>query len=128
MSLLREMLENLVSKPSTICYPEKPVSIPVGFRGKVCLIDEKCIGCSRCALVCPSGCIEMVPDSREVVFNDKKIVRKKKPQVRVYSCIRCGLCEQYCSTGAIILKNELSCSGTDCETMVKCTDCETVVK
>jgi formate hydrogenlyase subunit 6/NADH:ubiquinone oxidoreductase subunit I len=61
----------------------------------------------------------MVPDSREVVFNDKTIVRKKKPEVKVYSCVRCGLCEQYCATGAIFFKNELSCSGTDCETVVK---------
>ena len=119
MSILREMLENLISKPCTIRYPEQSVPIPKAFRGKVCLIDEKCIGCSRCALVCPSGCIEMVPDSREVEFNDKKIVRKKKPQVRVYSCLRCGLCEQFCPTEAISLSNELSCSGTDCEIVVK---------
>jgi NADH-quinone oxidoreductase subunit I len=109
------MLDNLLSKPCTILYPDTPVPIPKGFRGKVTLIDEKCIGCSRCAQVCPSGCIEMVPDSHEIEINGRKIVRKKRPQVRIYSCIRCGLCEEYCSTKAISLKNVLSCSGTDCD-------------
>jgi len=57
---------------------------------------------------------------REVEFKDKKLKRKKKPQVKLYKCIRCGLCERHCPTtpAAIYLKNELSDSGTDSEAVV----------
>lgn len=118
MSVLKEMLENLISKPCTILYPWEKVPIPKAFRGKVVIIDEKCIGCSKCSTVCPSQCITMVEDSREIEFRGKKLVHKKRPRIKTFSCLRCGLCEQYCPSEAIHLKDELSCSGTDCEVVV----------
>jgi formate hydrogenlyase subunit 6/NADH:ubiquinone oxidoreductase subunit I len=57
----------------------------------------------------------MVDSQREVEFGEKSLTRKKKPQVKLFKCIRCGLCERHCPTGAIYLKNELSSSGTDSE-------------
>jgi formate hydrogenlyase subunit 6/NADH:ubiquinone oxidoreductase subunit I len=119
MTVLKEMLENLISRPCTILYPTEKIPIPEAFRGKVIIVDDKCIGCSRCAVVCPSQCITMVADQTEIEVKGKKIVRKKRPHVRIYSCLRCGLCEQYCPSDAIHLKNELSCSGTDCKVVVK---------
>ena len=119
MSFLREVLENLLSKPCTILYPAEKVPIPEAFRGQISISDEKCIGCSKCTLVCPSGCIAMAADSKEIEFKGKKITRKKRPHVKLYSCLRCGLCAQHCPTEAIEMQNILSCSGTDCEVLVK---------
>lgn len=119
MSFLKEMVENLLSKPCTILYPVEKVPIPEAFRGQVGIDDEKCIGCSRCALVCPSSCITMVADSKDIEFKGKKLVRKKRPEVKLFRCVRCGLCAQYCPSDGIRMKNVLSCSGTDCEVVVK---------
>ena len=113
MSVLSEMLANLFSRPVTILYPFRKVPVPKGFRGRVAIDSGKCMGCSMCSLVCPSHCITMVPDQREVEFRGKKLVRKKKPQVELFKCIRCGLCERHCPADAICLKDELSVAGTD---------------
>jgi NADH-quinone oxidoreductase subunit I len=118
MSVLKEMFRNLLSKPFTVLYPYETVPIPDKFRGRVAIRDEKCIGCSKCSVVCSVQCISMVDSPKEVEFKDKIFRRKKKPQLKLFRCIRCGLCERHCPTGAIYLKNELSDSGTDREAIV----------
>lgn len=118
---LGEVARNLRSKPATILYPYEKVPVPEGFRGRIAILDEKCIGCSKCAIVCPTECIEMVPGEREVeVKGGRKIMRKRKPQVHLLACIRCGLCEQYCPTDpkAIYLTEEFSGASTDKEVYV----------
>jgi len=118
MSVLKEMFRNLFSKPFTILYPTEHVPIPEKFRGRVAISDEKCIGCSKCSVVCSVQCIAMVDSPREIEFKEKILMRKKKPQVKIFKCIRCGLCERHCPTGAIYLDNVLSDSGTDQEAVV----------
>jgi len=115
MSILKEMFVNLGSKPATVLYPVEKVPVPEGFRGKIAILDDRCIGCSRCAVVCPTECIAMVANEREVEVKGKTIVRKKKPEVRLFACIRCGLCEEYCPTDpkAIYLTKEFAGAGTD---------------
>lgn len=118
MTVLSEMLRNLVSRPSTIRYPAEKVPIPEAFRGRVECADERCIGCSKCSLVCPATAISMAENQREVEFRGKTMVRKKKPRVAVYRCIRCGLCERHCPADAIHLKNLLSITGSDREAVI----------
>ena len=118
MSVLREMFENLLSRPITILYPKEKIPIPAAFRGRVTITDEKCIGCSKCSLVCPAKAITMIDGPRDVEFKGKNLARKKRPQVKLYKCIRCALCERHCPTGAITLEHELSSSGTDSEVVI----------
>ena len=120
LSVLREMLRNLVSKPATICYPFEKIPVPEGFRGRVEYIDANCIGCGRCSRVCPADAIAMVEGPREMEVKGKKLVRKKKPEVSLYRCIRCGLCEEYCPQDpkAIRLTCEFSGAGEDREVVV----------
>jgi NADH-quinone oxidoreductase subunit I len=118
--VLTEMIGNLFSKPSTICYPYEKVPVPGGFRGRVEIIDENCIGCARCSRVCPASCITMVDGPREMEVKGKKLMRKKKPEVAIYRCIRCGLCEEHCpqEPKAIRLTVEFSGSGADRKVVV----------
>jgi len=118
MSVLREMIENLLSRPVTILYPLEKVQIPDTFRGRVAISDDKCIGCSKCSLVCPAQVITMIEGPRDVEFKGKNLARKKRPQVKLYKCIRCGICERHCPTGAIHLEHEHGGTGTDREVVV----------
>jgi formate hydrogenlyase subunit 6/NADH:ubiquinone oxidoreductase subunit I len=118
MRVLREMIENLLSRPVTILYPWAKVPIPDTFRGRVAISDDKCIGCSKCSLVCPAQVITMIEGPRDIEFRGKILTRKKRPQVRLYQCIRCGICERHCPTGAIHLEHEHAGSGTDREVVV----------
>ncbi len=115
MSVLTEMFRNLFSRPVTILYPKEKVPVPPGFRGKVVIADEKCIGCSKCSVVCPARAVMMADSPREVEFKGKHLARKKKPQVKVFKCIRCGLCERHCPADAIHLTCEPASCGPDKE-------------
>ena len=116
MSLLGDLISNLFRKPGTVLFPAENLPVPECFRGRIRITEDKCIGCSRCALVCPSQCILMVPDQKEIEVKGRKITRKKRPRIKVLRCIRCGLCEDACPSEAIHLTREFSMSGTVCET------------
>jgi formate hydrogenlyase subunit 6/NADH:ubiquinone oxidoreductase subunit I len=118
MSVLREMLANLLGRPVTIRYPKEKVPLTKTFRGRIAIDDDKCIGCSKCTLVCPPQVITMVDGPREVQFRGKPLARKKRPQVRLYQCIRCGICQRHCPTGAIHLENRHAGTGTDRDAVV----------
>jgi len=57
---------------------------------KYYIIEEKCIGCTACAAVCPVSCISG---------------EKKKPHtINSSRCIKCGVCAEKCKFGAITRK------------------------
>ncbi len=119
--VVRELLENLIAPPATVRYPEEPLPPPKGYRGSIAILDEKCIGCSKCAIVCPTACITMVPSERPVEIKGRTIVRRKKPEVLLSSCIACGLCEEVCPTEpkAIYLTEEPMGARTKREVVVR---------
>jgi NAD-dependent dihydropyrimidine dehydrogenase PreA subunit len=53
------------------------------------IIEEKCIGCKLCDLVCPVECFALTPN-RKMIFADPSV------------CIGCGACLIQCPTDAII--------------------------
>ncbi|AVQ40586.1 (Fe-S)-binding protein [Clostridium botulinum] len=62
------------------------------------LIEEKCIGCSRCAEVCPE---------KPYVIDMIKKGNKKIPVWNMKKCIRCFCCQELCPKGAIETKYSL---------------------
>lgn len=68
-------------------------SCPAGVCSKLLryeIVADKCIGCTKCARVCPVTCI--TGKVKEV----HNIVQEK--------CIKCGSCYTACPVGAIIKK------------------------
>jgi NADH-quinone oxidoreductase subunit F len=51
------------------------------------LINEKCIGCTRCAQRCPASAIPPVPYERHAIDQSR--------------CLRCGTCRQACPSEAV---------------------------
>lgn len=47
---------------------------------------DKCCGCSACASVCPTQCIEMIEDEEGFLF----------PRIKEECCIECGNCKTVC--------------------------------
>ena len=118
MTVLSEMLRNLVSRPSTTLYPAEKVPIPGAFRGRVECDDERCIGCSKCSRGLPGVGDHHGGGPARGRVRGKTMVRKKKPRVALYTCIRCGLCERHCPADAIHLRSVLSVTGPTCEEAV----------
>ncbi|OGS50806.1 MAG: hypothetical protein A3K65_08455 [Euryarchaeota archaeon RBG_16_68_12] len=119
-AILPEILRSLGHRPATEPYPYKTIEVPAGFRGRIEVAEEKCIGCSKCAIVCPTECIEMVAGERDVTHQGRILKRKRKPVVHLLSCIRCGLCEDACPTDpkAIFLTEKFSGAYTERDVIV----------
>ena len=56
------------------------------------LEPKECIGCGKCAEVCPTNAIEII--------NKKAIINRKK-------CIRCFCCQEFCPKGAMKVKRPI---------------------
>lgn len=81
--------------------------------------EDKCIGCSACARVCPNSILELLPRSQKTYvacMNKDKGVDTRK--VCSNGCIGCKRCERVCEFGAITVEN--NCAHIDPE---KCTNC-----
>jgi NADH-quinone oxidoreductase subunit I len=85
------------SKPVTMEYPEVKPAIPPGHRGLHKFIEEDCIVCRACAVVCPVDCIRIDAQGKgkDVLLTDYEIDYTK--------CLFCNLCAEACPTDCILL-------------------------
>lgn len=98
-------------------YPFEPSPAPPGFRGKPIWDEEKCNRCGVCAGLCPTGAVtaEKASGGKIVPLCDAPETGRgsmeahgvvEMPQLRLEKCIFCGLCEEKCPAGAVILTGE----------------------
>lgn len=92
----------------------------------ICTIDgiahvdtSRCLGCTLCTKVCPTGIIHMVPQEAAVAVmcsnKDKGADARKACQ---NACIGCKKCEKNCPCEAIVVKDNLAVIDYD-----KCSGC-----
>lgn len=66
------------------------------------LSDAKCIGCARCAKICPALAVEMI----QVGVSDKgKPI--KRPKFDFSKCVGCEQCVENCPRDALTMKEVL---------------------
>ncbi len=110
---LKEALTSLFSRPYTQRFPHQPHTPEKRFRGKPEYDKEHCVGCTACAQVCPTGCIEWEDD---LTVNPP--VRRLK--LHYDTCMFCGQCQRYCITEkGIRLSQKFDLAGFDREKMVE---------
>ncbi len=99
-------LRRLFSKPITRQYPEERPQIRTGFRGQHALVRDRetgttqCIGCMRCAVVCPSRCIRIRSHKDKEHWNRRVI---DDYRIEALRCVYCGYCVEVCPVNAIVL-------------------------
>lgn len=105
-------LKMMFTKPVTILYPEEKRHVYDGFRGRHAFVrdavsgKEKCIGCMKCANICPAQCITI---AKEKIENRLVVVRY---DIEALRCIYCAYCVEICPVCALVLTEEYEYSAT----------------
>lgn len=94
-SKIKALLLSSKHKKITRPYPFVPLKPPENLRGKLEILQDKCIGCGACVRTCPSRLIriENTEDERIVMFSSGR-------------CIYCGRCAAACPEKAIQITHE----------------------
>jgi hydrogenase-4 component H len=92
-SKIRQLRLAMTAGTATLPYPFAPHPPEPGFRGRVVVDTERCVGCGGCADVCPSRCITLTDVSRTW-----RVIRR-----HLERCIHCGRCEAACGYDAVHL-------------------------
>uniref|UniRef100_A0A7C3J4B0 4Fe-4S dicluster domain-containing protein n=1 Tax=Candidatus Methanomethylicus mesodigestus TaxID=1867258 RepID=A0A7C3J4B0_9CREN len=109
MSIFLEACRSLLKPKATLRYPlggKDSLQIPDGYRGKMALKREACIGCTICEKDCPSSAIIIITDQKG-----------KRPVFYLDRCMFCGQCKESCPTKAISFTKDFENASYDRKTM-----------
>ncbi len=102
-SKIKQLLIGKQAGTVTLPYPFSPRPSEPGYRGRVVVDTDKCVGCGGCADVCPARCILITDESPFI-----RIIRRYLDR-----CIHCGRCEDVCIYDAVHLDGEYELATTD---------------
>ena len=94
--LLPKLWGTLFQPPATGRYPFEALELPPGFRGKVVMNADLCIGCGLCVRDCPAFALYLTR------LGGKDFRIEYDPA----RCAYCGQCALSCRRGAIFLTND----------------------
>lgn len=75
--------ENSLPRP---LQPAASYILRHGISPRPAVEKASCVGCGKCAALCPAKAIQM---------------EKKRPVIRLNQCIRCFCCQEFCPVGAL---------------------------
>ncbi len=101
LKLLTEVLSNVFKRASTIEYPKQPSLALKEHRGQQYADLSKCVGCSLCAVECPSNAITMASLPVKLKHNPRSIY----PVIDYGKCIFCYRCVDVCPVKAYVITN-----------------------
>ena len=87
----------------TIQYPQESIPVPPNGRYRLYMETDDCIGCDKCARICPVDCITIETfraDGDLGKTSDGTIKRLHLPvfDIDMAKCMFCGLCTTVCPT------------------------------
>ncbi len=88
--MFKEVISQVLAKPSTRKYPEVRPKLPEGSRGRQVFDIRLCISCGLCSRDCPAKAIEMID-----------VQGKKRPLFHLDLCVFCYQCAESCPRNAI---------------------------
>lgn len=88
---LRQIAFGLGHRRATVGYPLAPLAPDPGYRGRVTVETERCVGCGACADVCPARCV-LITD----LDTTTRVIRRHLDR-----CVQCGRCEEACAYDAV---------------------------
>jgi NADH-quinone oxidoreductase subunit I len=95
-------------------YPEEKREPYDGYRGRLIVNIEKCLGCSACVRACPIDSIEL-----ETVRGKDKKLKPVHFNIDMARCMQCGLCIEACPTKeCLIFTKDYEFSSTSREGLV----------
>lgn len=100
ISKLKEAIICFRAGRVTLPYPLAPHEPEEGFRGKLTVEVEKCIGCGACANACTPRLIQVTDPSQE-----KRVI-----EFLLERCTYCGRCAEVCPEEAITMTQEFETS------------------
>ena len=110
---MKVTLINLIRRPITVHYPDRPRAYPDRYRGLLALTydketgEENCIGCRLCEYICPPQVIKV-----EMLKAEKRNYAKTFT-LELYACEFCELCVQVCPTDAIVMMKSFDVATAD---------------
>ncbi|MCK5200714.1 MAG: 4Fe-4S binding protein, partial [Spirochaetales bacterium] len=78
-------------------------------ENRIWVDKELCISCEKCVVVCPTGVIQMIPYSADVIVACNSL--DKGGKVKKYcsvGCIGCKICEKKSDEGGFVVENFLA--------------------
>jgi hydrogenase-4 component H len=105
ISKLKEAWICIKAGKVTLPYPLAPMTPEDGFRGKVTVDAEKCVGCGGCCNVCTPRAIVVSDPSQEIRHVDFYLER----------CTYCARCAEVCPEQAITVTKEFENATTRVE-------------
>ncbi|NIM05070.1 MAG: 4Fe-4S dicluster domain-containing protein [Armatimonadetes bacterium] len=103
LSKLKEAWICIKAGRVTLPYPFAPAVPEEGFRGRITVDAEKCVGCGGCANVCTPRAIQVSDPSQEIRLLEFFLER----------CTYCARCEEVCPEKAVTCTKEFETATND---------------